>query len=132
MPLCVFWDDPEKTILRCESEGRWTWEEYHAALEQVRDMISSVDHRVDLINGERPGAIMPSGSVLTHFQRASKILPPNLGANVIVIKSSMARTMAAVFSKMPGNNIDKVKLTNSLEDAYTFIRRERAKIRQQL
>ncbi len=127
MPLHVFWDDIEKTIIRCESEGKWTWDEYHKALDQVREMLVEADYRVDLINVERPGATMPSGSPLTHFQRAAKIMPANLGINVVVVTSSLARIMASVLGKMPGNNMDKIVLVDSVEAAYTLIQRNREK-----
>lgn len=121
MPLHVFWDNDEKTIIRCESEGKWTWVEYHHALEQMVEMVNSVSHQVNLINGERPGAVMPPGSPLPHFRHTAKILPANVGLNVVIVKSALARIMASAYAKMPGNSMDRVKLANGLEEAYDLI-----------
>jgi hypothetical protein len=127
MPLHLSWDDSEQTIIRCESEGHWTWEEYHAALDQVVEMMRGVNRRVDLINVERPGASIPPGSPTSHFKRSTKILPANLGINVVVIASSVGRMMASVMKLMPGNDMDSIRLVRDLEQAYALIAEERAK-----
>jgi hypothetical protein len=34
----VSWDDDPKSMIRCQAEGRWTWDDYHRALDQVVTM----------------------------------------------------------------------------------------------
>jgi hypothetical protein len=50
MPLRVYWESPEKTIIRCDSTGRWTWDEYHYAVNDIVALMATVTHRVYLIN----------------------------------------------------------------------------------
>ena len=127
MPLHVSWGDTEKTIICCESEGKWTWDEYHAALDQIVVMMQSVNYRVDLINIEGAGSSMPSGSPQPLFSRAIKVLPANLGKKVQVIKSTLARTIASVMTKVPNSNMNNLKMVATLEEAYAFIADDRAK-----
>lgn len=127
MTMHVYWDNEYKTILRCESEGRWTWEEYHQALNQVVDMIESVPHRVDLMNVPRRGAVTPSGSAMPHFQRALRILPSNTGLNVIVNTNAFGRAIISMFSKLYGRHTGgNIAAVGTLEEAYALIARTRA------
>jgi hypothetical protein len=123
----AFWENEERSIIRCKGEGRWTWEEYHAVLNDIVAMMGTVTHRVDLIVVEGAGSVMPPGSPRPHFQHATKMYPPNAGASVIVVKSALATAMATLWSKIPGSMMGNVKLVRSLDEAYTFIARDRAK-----
>ncbi|MEZ4669285.1 MAG: hypothetical protein R3E39_15375 [Anaerolineae bacterium] len=127
MPLHVFWDNEEKNIIRCESEGKWTWREYHHALDEIVGMVNAVDYRVDLINSQREGSTMPPGSPIPHFKRAAQAMPPNFAMNIVVISSHVVRVMASVMSRMPNNDMDSIEMVVSLQDAYALIARDRAK-----
>jgi hypothetical protein len=128
MPLHISWDNDEKTIIRCEGEGKWTWDDYHDALNQVMDMAKTVSNRVDLIIVQKPGSITPRGSGQPHYERALKIRPDNFGMNVVITQSTLARTMVDIWSKVPGNKLaGQIKLVASLEDAYAVIDQEQAK-----
>lgn len=127
MPLHISWDNDEKTVIRCEGEGRWTWDEYHTSLENIMDMIRTVNHPVDLIIIERPGSAMPPGSPQPHFQRVQKLSPPNMGHTVIVVRSALAKAMSALLTRLPGNLMGNVNMVGSLDEAHAFIKRERTK-----
>lgn len=127
MPLHVYWDDREQSILRCDSEGKWTWDEYHNSLNQVCDMARDIGHRVDLINVELPGASMPAGSPLPHFNRASKVLPDNVGLNIVVVRSAVVRAMASMMGKMPGNQMHTIKMVATIDEAMSAIAQDREK-----
>lgn len=128
MPMYVFWDDADHSIIRTESEGRWTWDEYHVALDQILKMIQTVDHRVDLINLPRPDALPPTGNPQPHYERALRMLPPNVGVNIIISQSLMGRMLVSLWSKMPGNKLGSaIKLVENLEAAHAFIAQDRAK-----
>lgn len=128
MPLHVYWANEEKSILRCDSEGRWTWDEYHRSLDQVGEMAKTVSHRVDLINVECEGAKMPAGSPLPHFNRAIKVLPDNVGLNIVVIASPVVRAMAGMMRKMPGSNMHTIRMVETIEAAMDLIVHERGEL----
>jgi len=128
MPLQVSWDNDEKTIIRSESEGVWTWDEYHAALDEVAAMMRSVNHRVDLITLRHTGATMPPGSPLPYFRRSMKVLPDNHGINVFVARSAFAINMIAVFTRIYSGMLGgKHLIVGTIEEARAMIARERAK-----
>ncbi|MBZ0293490.1 MAG: hypothetical protein K8L99_13060 [Anaerolineae bacterium] len=127
MPVNTLWDNDEKTIIRVENEGHWTWEEFHHALENIVKMIESVDHHVDIINIDRPGASMPISSPIQHFQRAAQLFAPYSVLNINVISSPFARMLTKVLAGIPVISSPYVKHVESLEEAYALIEADRAK-----
>ena len=132
MPLHVYWDNDEKTIIRCDSAGKWTWDEYHAALDEICVLARSVAHRVDLISIGTPDSAMPKGSPQPHFERAAKILPDNLGLNITVTGCRLAAVMVNIWKKLPGGKklSDAVELVATEEEAYRMVAKDRKREHQ--
>jgi len=127
MQIAVFWDDPQQTIIRSESSGQWTWDEYHAAVEQVVALANSTNQRVDLIINSLPGAAAPSGSSIPHYQRAQRIMPDNVRLNIIVNTNTFGRMIINTFTRLnAGKGGLKVVAAGSLEEAHAVIARDRA------
>lgn len=126
MPLNVVWDNEAKTIIRSEGVGEWTWEEFHEALQKIVEMMKTVEHRVDLIHNHVPGSRRPSGSGMPHFQRAIRIMPPNIGLNIFVNTNSFGRAIVSIFTRVyGGQSSGKLIMVASLEEAYALIRKDR-------
>lgn len=108
--------------------GKWTWAEYHTALDQICQMVRSVDHRVDLISIGTPDSAMPKGSPQPHFERAMKILPDNVGLNITVTGSKLATVMISIWRKLPGGKklSEAVVLVATEENAYAIVAQDRA------
>ncbi len=128
MPLKVEWLDTQKTIMGCTGQGTWTWDAYHEALDNIANQFKATQHRVDLVIMSEPGAIVPKGSSMPHYQRAMRIMPSNLGLLVLVTTNTFARTIVSIFTKVYPNN-DKVKMVMvaSLSEARIRIANDRMK-----
>jgi hypothetical protein len=102
MTVDMAWDDASETIMLCNSQGNWTWEEYHETLSEIVNLFKQVNHRVDLIIMRGEQATMPSGSPMPHFQRALRIMPSNVGLVVLVNTNAngFARALVSMFSKL--------------------------------
>jgi hypothetical protein len=121
MAFEMYWEDQEKTILICKVNGPWKWEEYHLALDAIVEMIASVPHRVDLITLRGSGTAMPKGSSVPHYMRAARIMPPNLGRNILVVEGAefgYASQIVRLFFKAVGSQF---VLMRSLDDAHALI-----------
>jgi hypothetical protein len=124
----VYWSDAEHTIIQCDSEGFWTWEDYHAAVDKMVEMMRGVPHRVDIINYIKENSSKPKGASQSHFQRAIKLFPPNLVMHILVTKNMLARAMVALWRTIRGSNLaDSIYLVASVAEAYTLIQEHRAK-----
>lgn len=119
------WEDEDKTILICTATGPWKWEEYHLAVEAIAELIGSVSHRVDLITIRSAGTVMPKGSSVPHFMRPARIMPPNLGKNILVVEGAefgYASQILRLFFKAVGSQF---VLMSSFEDAHALIAADR-------
>jgi hypothetical protein len=124
----VYWDDEAHTIIRTKSEGAWTWDEYHRAMDEINRLMREVSHRVDLINIRNPASTMPGGAVLPRFGRALHTLPDNFGVIILVSNSVFARAMIGLFSQFyGGRHASRVLLTATVEEARAKIAEDRAK-----
>lgn len=127
MAVYMAWDDASQTIMRCTSDGKWTWEEYHQTLTQIVELFKKADHRVDLIITREHGSTMPASSPLPHFQRAMQIMPPNVGLVALVNTNAFARTLVSMFSSVFARKTNaKLILVGSLEEARSRIAAHRA------
>ncbi len=50
MPVTIDWDNDAHTALLMTFSGRWTWDDvYKASDRSNRELLVSIDHRVDII-----------------------------------------------------------------------------------
>ena len=127
MPVDVHWEDTAHTLIHAESRGTWTWNEYHAAIDEIASAMSQVAHRVDLINTRTADAHMPHGSAMPQFESALRRLPPNCGLVINVTTHPFARVIASIFTRLkPGVIGEKVYFVSSWNEAQTLIARHRA------
>ncbi len=128
MPLKVEWLDTQRTIMCCTGEDAWTWGEYHEALEDIARQFIAAQRRVDLIIMRAPGSATPKGSSMPHYQRAMRIMPPNVGLMVMVTTNAFARTIVSIFSKVyPSKENMKLVMVGTLAEAQTRINNDRIK-----
>lgn len=126
MPVKSQWDNADKTIIRNDFEGNWTWEEYFEMIEQRNALMSSVDHRVDVIANMRPANMPTSGGALSSAKLSLSNVPPNHGIFVIVI-NTMVGTMLDIFKLFDRQTGISLHAAKSLEEAREIISQERAK-----
>ncbi|MCA0457309.1 MAG: hypothetical protein LCI00_25280 [Chloroflexi bacterium] len=128
MPLKFEWIDTQKSIMTCTGEGMWTWDEYHEALDEIASQFRLAQRRVDLIIIRAAGSATPKGSSMPHYQRAMRIMPPNLGLMVMVTTNAFARTIVSIFSKVyPNKDNIKLVMVGTLADAQARIVADRLK-----
>lgn len=130
MTVQMNWDDTDQTIMLCNSQGHWTWQEYHETLSAIVDLFKSTDRRVDLIITRDKDASMPSGSPMPHFQRAMRVMPSNVGFVVLVNTNGFARALVSMFSKIAMNKgHGTLVIVGSHQDALAKIAEHRAQER---
>lgn len=135
MPMTTEWADEQKSIIVTTSEGAWTWDEYHAALDKVVEMAGTVAHRVDIINVALMNAKSPTGSGMPHYQRAMKKLPPNIEMMVMANRSFLVKAIFSVFSKFRSNSHDdklKMAAATSMAEAFQMIDADRQRSRDHI
>lgn len=133
MPYTVSWQDPERTIILCQAQGRWTWEEYHHALDQIVRLANSVDYAVNVIVMRMPQSVQPAGLGAPHYQRAVKMLPANVRRNILVTGNKTVANNATILMSKIMNKISKhITILGSLDEAFALIARDQADLTREM
>lgn len=121
MPIKIFWDDEQKTVIRYEMYGRWTTQEFWEAYEEARAMINSVENEVNFIQiamdkfskGHIPNNFIP------HLGSIYRNAHPRAGRTIVVPKAAglMGQIWSRIITKSLPNILTKFDYADSLEEA---------------
>lgn len=118
MPITVSWDNPDHTRVMIQIEGKYTWEELHAAYDQIWSMVRSCPHTVNLINDVGKAANMPSSHAFGHYRKINMQKPGNLGRTAVVGLDGIGRMLSEVFIKAARRQ-HRVMFVDTVEEART-------------
>lgn len=123
----VEFDNPEKTIIRWDFRGRWTWDAWYKSADrtlELRREVLDLPVVAAILNFERSGPV-PMG-LLPHARTAMEMVYPN---DFIVIAggSGYLRSLAQTFRLLNPSLRDKVLLAESVEQARQIIAERLAK-----
>ena len=87
MGVHVTWDNDEKTAIRYDLAGRWTWDEFFPVYQQATQMIAPLEYKVEFIVNladevTQKGFVPPN--LLSRLSDLNKHQPPNVGATYVV------------------------------------------------
>jgi len=118
MSINVVWDNPEQSIVRFIYNGQWNLDDFYHALQESRDMMDTVNHRVGIIIDVQNSKLVPNG-VLSHGKNVSLRKHPNQAKSIIVGASGFVRTLFDVYKKVYRNSFDESSyaFSSSLDDA---------------
>jgi hypothetical protein len=125
MPVNMLWDDAEKSILRFEYQGKWTWEEVNDTMVKANLELTAAQHRVDTIHDFTGSSGLPSNA-LSHASNLSRQIPMQTGISVVTGSSAFINTMLSVFSKVYPQLGSRYKSAHTLDEAHALIERSRA------
>ena len=120
MPIHVYWEDANQTIVRYDFEGRWTWDELYTAYYQAIAMENSVTQRVDIILDMRTSAFIPANALL-HMKNLSEKQPPNVGLSVFVTTNAFVTSLYNTAIKFYAKIAFYFRLVKTLDQAHTMI-----------
>jgi hypothetical protein len=81
MGITIGWDNEEKSVMRFEYHGIWSWEEFYKNIEEANQMMDTVNH--------------PVVSIID--MRDSPYLPPNAAVHIRnVIRMSMSHNNSGI------------------------------------
>jgi hypothetical protein len=100
MPITNSWDNEEKTIIRMDVSGVWTWDDMNQAFNESSAMLDMVNHIVyqivDLSQSQSvPGNFIPNARNLMKRRHPRSGLAVLVGASPLVI--SLWRMFARVY-----------------------------------
>lgn len=130
MGVSVTWDNAEKTVIRYDFEGSWSWDEAQQALAKVKVMMGTVDHVVDFIADLRSCRSQPT-DLLNKALQVARRTPANTGILVMVGANRFIQSLYTVFKRVYADLAGETMFVDTLEDARAFIEQRRAQRRAQ-
>jgi hypothetical protein len=100
-PVIVEWENEAHTIIRFSLRQRWMWSDVHAAKAQIDGMMSTVDHKVNLIVSTEHGNWMP-GNFNQNVLDIIRDIHPNMGLLVIVSSNMLFEQLFRLFVTLNG------------------------------
>jgi hypothetical protein len=121
----VLWDNDEKTIVRWEFKGAWTWEDWYASANRALELRKTViDHPVvpAIFNLKSSGTV-PMGA-LPHARAAIEMMDQR-DYVVLANTSGFVRSLTEIFRVLNGTFAEKVLIARTVEDARALITERR-------
>lgn len=123
--ILVSWDNDERTVLRWDFNGAWTWEDGSKATQLALQMRASViDHPCvpSILHLQQSGNI-PMGA-LPYARAAIELMDPR-DYIVIANASGFVRSLTEIFRLLNSDFSAKVFLAHTLDDARELIAKRR-------
>ena len=99
MGIQLQWDEQDPDILIFDLRAQWTWDEFHAAVQDGLHLMNSAAQLVYIITLSTHG-FPPSPSVLSEFQKVSRVLPTSVALIVVVTDNFMVETINQIFFRV--------------------------------
>lgn len=124
MGFRVYWYDETHRIIRFDADGKWHWDEFYPALDEVLHLLQSVTHPVDFIADlTQGGAIPPSVFVQARNMVTRITQQPNSGVSVYVGATPILQSIARALQQMSPDLMQKFKFdfAKTVTEAYEKI-----------
>ena len=120
MPIRVYWEDTDQTIVRYDFEGKWMWDELYTAYYEAIAMETSVSYRVDIILDMRNSGAIPTNALL-HMKNFSEKQPPNVGLSIFVTSNAFVTALYNTAIKFYAKIAFYFRLVKTLDQAHAMI-----------
>lgn len=122
MPIINSWDNDDRTIIRMEISGTWTWDELSQAVDETTVMVDSVKHIVYGIVDLSQSQHIP-GNFIPNVRSLMKKRHPRSGMEVIVGASALLIGLWRVFERVYTIIVRKQDFTfvSTLDEAHTIL-----------
>jgi hypothetical protein len=121
MPIVVEWANPEHTVLLYRVMEQWTWDDFHDANQLSQEMLTSVDHPVDMICDFSTSQTIPP-RVLSNIGRALRQKRPAHARQIVAVGvTGLLRNLADVLRTLYPNATANVIDAHSLDHAFRLL-----------
>jgi hypothetical protein len=125
MGLHVYWENDQKVIIRQVYDLTWTWDEYLAAFEKIRQLGGEVNCPIGMISELGNIRSVPPNAIL-YGARGIRSLPSNIVLTVMVTPSQLAQSLLKVILK--ATQFKNIQTAQTVEDARQMITEKRKSV----
>ncbi len=127
MGIELYWDNDAQTVIWCEFDREWTWDEMDATMNKVKGITDRAAREIAAIIDVRRGVNFPGGSIFTPaaLNQAKKMLRMGEGGTsgpvVVVGASPLIKTVYNTVRAMDKNGLSNVSFAESLDEARAIL-----------
>jgi hypothetical protein len=126
MPVDLYWDDDDQTVLLCEFNGAWTWDELQKVLKTTKRLAEERGRVLGALVDVRQSASVPGGSIfnraaLSQFQQMLQLGAGGKGPVVIVGMNGMIRAIVETIRSIDQNAVNDVHFADTMPAAQQII-----------
>ena len=97
MPIQLGWQDNDKNIVLLSFPNKWDWNEFKEAAYQTANLLSEVEHMVDVIIDLKASTIPLVGSPFEAGNMFFKMMPSNRGVIIVITNRFIITIIKIVF-----------------------------------
>lgn len=129
MPINLYWEDDAQTMILCEFEGKWTWDELRAVLWTVKKLSMERNQVFGAIIDLRKGLQLPGGSVfnregLAQFNKLLKMGEGGKGPVVILGMNGMVRAIFDAVARIDRSATQDVHFASTIDEAHGLLQQD--------
>lgn len=122
MSIELYWDDDEQTVMLCEFNGRWTWDELHAMLLKVKRVSQERQQVFGAILDVRNGMQIPGGNLLSrqtldNFQKLMRLGSDGKGPVVVLGMGGMVKSVFDAIRRVDARSMQDVYFASDEDEA---------------
>ena len=124
MGITTQWDNDAKTIIRCIYAGSWEWSDMHRSIAEVKALMQSVAHTVDIIIDVTHSQVLPANP-LTHLDNLHSLpREANAGQTILVGANMFVKRIYALFCRANPEMIVRFQVAATLDEARAILTRQ--------
>jgi hypothetical protein len=128
MTIEVSWGNPEHTVIHMNFVPGWTYEEVLTAMNDMADMLDTVQRPVVVIGDLRTSRFAPNLSVSTYKRIAETrfLSHPNLARFCLLGVQTYVRMLVITFGKLFPKAYVKFRMVETVEEALQYLHPSKA------
>lgn len=120
MPIQVSWGNEGKTYTLFCFTGRWTWDEYHAAVAEGFSLVKDIPYTVNILIDMTDCHLFPQ-NLLSHFGSSMSRPPKAFDLAVVVTSSKFIEVLAAAIEGLYGRHRTRFRIAKTLDEAHRIL-----------
>ncbi len=120
MPIQVSWGNEAKTYTVFRFTGRWTWDEYHAAVAEGFKLVTDIPYTVNILIDMADCHLFPQ-NLLSHFGSSMSRPPKAFDLAVVVTSSKFIEVLANAIEGLYGKHRTRFRIAKTVADAHRIL-----------
>jgi hypothetical protein len=117
MPIHVSWGSAQKTYTIFRFEGKWTWDEYHAAVAAGYELVKDCPYTVNILIDMSDCRLFPQ-NLISHFGSSMSQPPKAFDLAVIVTASRFIEVLATTIERLYGKQQTRFRVVRTIDRAH--------------